>query len=347
VAAGALIALAVALASILVAEPASADGSPLTPPAQTQALPTVALPLCTAITPYNDETPKSADLGWSGKPHALYNTGGWAEEFVPMIPCVTSQDGYGSISERTLVSPVTGAASGAQAKLTITNILTCYDPDTGSQSTYTETGVGASAPDAPRTESTSGVPSATTQGQCPDVVSIKQIVAAYNAPDPAATGYQSTWTPAKWTQTGDDGGWTPATNVNQFAPPGVELPIICTVDTSGTDIVTVWNNMFASLVSLPACLFIPVGWDRAGEIPATFSSGAVGQLTTAFKASVPDGLACGPVATVPVFGHDIPLNTCAADVAPDLVKTVVGWVMVLGICALVVRRFFWTVGSKS
>lgn len=128
----------------------------------------------------------------------------------------------------------------------------------------------------------------------------------------------------------------------------------------GTDFQTVCGNppalsgpfdiggVFAGIGYYAYCLTVPInGWDADGSIPAAWNSGPVGQLTGAFSSSVPDGIACGQVAVIPVFGNNIVLNTCPVDFAPGFVKTVVGWVMVLGIAALIVRRILWVAGSKS
>lgn len=129
--------------------------------------------------------------------------------------------------------------------------------------------------------------------------------------------------------------------------PFAELPIVCELTTAGADIIAVFQNTFASLSRLPGCWFIPVGWDRGHRIERAWESGGTGSFNRALSSAMPDGLTCGSVADLPVFGSTVELNTCAADFAPSWVKNVVGWLIVLGLLVLAVRRILWSVGGGS
>lgn len=130
------------------------------------------------------------------------------------------------------------------------------------------------------------------------------------------------------------------------APDGT---ITCEIEYSdpGNPITNI-GEFFGGLGPFIGCLFTPEGWDRAGKISKTWNNGPVAKLVGAFQDQVPDGITCGHVGDMPMpNGTTLALDTCGADVAPAGVKTVIGWVIVLGTCALIIRRIMWSVGSKG
>lgn len=348
--AGAVAALAAGLSVLLVAEPAAAS-TPLDPPAPTQALYTGSLPQCSATNLASGRSHAATDLGWGpGTPRVLISytesSGSVSQyEYAPQIPCQSS----GVLYVPLMIHVFSLAGNNSHAIGNQTSTWTCWDG-----SNYTATVVsgvsisGANGTSVNGTDYTvsSGAAAVGTRtlSNCVYLVSIVYTINSGYTTDHKTT-LTATWKPGQWKTA--DSGWAAATDPSQFVGGGAELPIQCPIDTSGSDIVTVFGHFFGSLASLPVCLLVPVGWDRSGQIAAVWNSGPAGQLVTAFKESVPSGLVCGPIATIPWMGTSIALDTCTADVASSTVKTVIGWVMVLGVAALVVRRLFWVVGSQA
>lgn len=338
-------AVAVALAFVLVL-PGSATAAPLgfPPPAATEAVGPTQLPDCARLDQVSDpEFMDSVLLGWAPSSSRLFiDKGTYSQELVPTMLCYAggAADAYRAF---VVSSRVTGSKSNSTVIATADVTFRCWNGSSvttvpaATVGSWAATGVNGIA-----------VPSGSigvNRSDCPQVVSVT-IVARSGFPSPDGQASATwVWKPSFWTS--DKGGWEPGTSPADFYPDGVELPIICVINNSGADLFEVMQNFLSSLAQLPACWFVPVGWDRAGRIAAEWKSGAAGELSDAFEASVPNGLVCGVVATIPMWGQPVTLNTCPVDVAGDVVKTVVGWVMVLGVCALMVRRILWTVGSKA
>lgn len=120
--------------------------------------------------------------------------------------------------------------------------------------------------------------------------------------------------------------------------------IVCLIEAEG-DFFTFFGQWVADVPDWVACMIFPVGWDRGGKIEAAWSHGATGEFQGALLAAVPDGIACGEVAEIGILSESIVLDTCDADFAPDWAKNVVGWVIVLGLAVLGIRRVLWAVGS--
>lgn len=130
-------------------------------------------------------------------------------------------------------------------------------------------------------------------------------------------------------------------------PNAPEASINCVIEYSDpANPITSIGEFFVGLPPWAACMFVPVGWDRNGSIQRTWTTGNIGKMQSAFQASVPGSIGCGPLASIPMWGDTVELNTCSVDIAPAMVKVVVGWVMVLGVCFLIIRRIMWSVGSK-
>lgn len=266
-----------------------------------------------------------------------------AYEFVPAIPCRVGTDGLRVYWFRNWIS---GPGTAFTPRGGYQWYVDCWSSTAGR---FTITGPAPTTADFDATGVSDGrsAGSLNVTSGCPNVVEIRisasgVLGSTQLAPSPMK------WTPRQWSQKGSDGGWNPADNVNDVTPPGVELPIQCPINTSGADIVAVTINVWNSFLNLPPCLFIPAGWDRASRIEAEWNRGAVGDMTDAYQAAVPNGLACGVLATFPTIGGGtFVVDTCQADFASSLVKTVVGWVIVLGLAVLSVRRIVWAIGSKA
>lgn len=290
----------------------------------------------------------AADLGWVGKPKVGATYGAAVSEIVPAIPC-RRDDGSGPYLNVVLIgNNITGSGYRGGGYMSLQ--ATCYNVSTHAQTVVAGGSdqvwypiQGATAPYAVHRFDAQAI----TNNTCTYITQVRVTLTLNSSGHDFE--YQAiadwTWKASQW-RTGD-GGWKPATTPNDLLPAGVELPIVCIIDTSGDDPLTILGHVFTSLWNWVPCMLIPVGWDRAGLIEAGWQAGPIGQLTAAYQAAVPDGIACGVVATLPVFNHDITLNTCGADIAPTVVKTVIGWLMVLGIAALVVRRIMWAVGSRA
>lgn len=339
----ALIAITTALGLAFIPTAAQAATS-LTPPSSTDALVGSSLPQCADVagpgSAVGPNTNAATQLGWGpGKPSMLVYPGSYAVQMSPVIPCQDSD--YLTVYIHWNV--ISGTPDAYRALAIFVLGLTCVD-SAGVQSVFTRTdtvalnytneGVYTGAYSSQRLSACGRIVKV-TMSLCSGSSSCNNITPPMNA----------VWVPRQWNTA--DSGFTPATSVGQVLGAGTELPIICRIDNSGADIVAVTQNVVASIVNWFPCMFIPVGWDRAGMIPTAWTTGPVGQLTAAYKQAVPSGISCGQVGTISFFSRTISLDTCQADFAPGFVKTVVGYVLILGVCLLIVRRIMWSVGSKA
>lgn len=128
-----------------------------------------------------------------------------------------------------------------------------------------------------------------------------------------------------------------------------EPAIICEIEYSDPgNPITVIGEFFGGLGPWVGCMFTPKGWDRFNKVEKAWESGTIGEMSGAFRAAVPDGITCGTIADIPLPNTSgVELNTCSTDIAPPLVKSVLSWIIVLGLCVLMVRRIMWSVGSKG
>lgn len=297
----------------------------------------------------------AGQLGWVGTPSILQES--WvtdkaAQQVVPAIPCRTVYEGGAELSVMFFAKRFYGS-SDTSYRLKFDVHVKCYSGgvETVTDSDEWTAGGMNMSPYIPvgevRTATSVDVPGATLSG-CPVVTGVYVDVSGNRYPD--ATPYYAitrwNWMPSAWSSS--SGGWVPASSPGELGAGGLELPIVCAVDTSGDDMFAVIGNVVRTFFAgwLP-CMVVPRGWDRAGEISAAWTSGAMGQAVAAFKELVPNGIECGPVAEITFHTAVVPLNTCVADVAPGFVKVAVGWVLVLGIALLCVRRIMWSVGSRG
>lgn len=340
-----LVALATALSLALVPSVAQAADY-LAPPASTDALPWQSLPHCADMSTNGASveagTLPAVGLGWGpGKPSVLVYPGSYAVQFAPMMPCLDPSNNSFSVYVYTNV--ISGDPPYGYVIANWALSFTCLDP-TGAVVVSSKVGsIGVGAPGQ-----------AVNAGEYPDIrapacsqivkVTMMMCSGAFKC-NGATPTMNAVWVPRQWNTA--DSGFTPATSPTQILGAGTELPIRCVIDNSGADIVAVTQNVVASIVNWFPCMFIPVGWDRAGMIPNAWSVGPMGQLVSAYKAAVPGGIACGAVGSIPFFGTVIAFDTCRADFAPGFVKSVLSYVLILGVCVLIVRRIMWSVGSKG
>lgn len=129
-------------------------------------------------------------------------------------------------------------------------------------------------------------------------------------------------------------------------PDSLDVPIVCIIEAEGEFFAWV-ISWIGNLPGWIGCMVTPEGWDRSDLINRTIDSGPVGETRDAFVNAMPNGIACGEVATIPIPGESIVINSCAADFAPTWVKTTLGWLLVLGLCVLIVRRIMRSVGGDA
>lgn len=280
-----------------------------------------------------------AAVGMS-KPSLLIAPGSYNVQFAPAIPCLTA-------NLRMVVPAFTNVISGdppqSRALGHWTSTWTCTTSSGAQTVTQNEGNISLLSPLG--TGSYPGMDSGLYATDCAAIVRVALTLCAGYPCDNSTPNVYATFVPSQWNSS--DSGFTAATSAAQVLGSSVEVAIRCNIDNSGADIVAITQNVVASIVNWVPCMLIPVGWDRASKIPDAWSTGPVGQLTAAYKQAVPGGIACGAVGTIAFFSRTISLDTCQADFAPGYVKTVVGYVLILGVCLLIVRRIMWSVGSKA
>jgi len=314
------------------------------PPAIGGGVPVNQLPLCTAVKADALTTAHSgAGLGWTGTWRVGVINGTQNYEHAMLIPCTGATGTTVEIAHTFRRFAGNGNAFSPRGgwtdlKLTCSNGVTT-NTITSAGASDTGLGYGGVEPEPVGGSPANWSDFATAAGACTYLIEVR--ITLYNVVGGAsAIAGVAIWKPSNWVS--GDGGWVPGGTI----PTGLELPIVCTLDNSGADIFEITRNVIGSLVAWPGCMLIPVGWDRAGKIAAEWNNGAIAELTDAYDAVVPSGLSCGVVVSIP-FGPGIVLNTCNVDMAPEFVKVILGWVIVLGLCGLAVYRLFWVVGSKG
>lgn len=154
----------------------------------------------------------------------------------------------------------------------------------------------------------------------------------------------ATWRPQAWTDGAVKDQFTSVGNVP--LPSGQETPVLCTYLVDTTDLLTILGSFFTQFGPWVGCLFTPAGWDRSSEIPPAFELGGVSQVGTVLTAFLPlsGSIFCGDVQTLPVFGHDVPINTCPlATAIPAWAKIATSVVISVALLFIMFRRFQWTV----
>lgn len=131
-------------------------------------------------------------------------------------------------------------------------------------------------------------------------------------------------------------------------PGNAEAPIECF--SIPEDITDFFIGILVFVLRVPevaACMFIPLGWDRADKITTAWERTTVGKFSTAFQDAMPSNIACGEVGSIPFYGTTLGVNTCDADFAPGWVKVAAAFVIIIGLGALSVRRVLWSLGGDS
>lgn len=334
--------------SVGVAAPAHAAPTGFPPPVTGDLIPLSSLPLCSTL---NNGTFDAVGLGWTGAFQTSIVGSAFAQQFALTMPC----KGTTGLLSYALVyrNHISGTNPGTSGLLPLYGVVACYNGGVRVDYDLSAT-PGTPASTFPQATNSSGwfamamsgtqIGPAAGARPCEMLHEIRLSVPAIQGmtllpPSPAR------WTPSTWRT--DASGWKPATSAAQLLPDGVELPIVCEVDNSGADIFEIFQNFFGSIAALPGCLFIPVGWDRADLIGAEWERGPPGEVRRAFASQFPAGITCGLVMSLELFGTVLHLNTCDYDIAPSIVKHVVGYVMILGIGVLAYKRILWAVGSKG
>lgn len=120
--------------------------------------------------------------------------------------------------------------------------------------------------------------------------------------------------------------------------------IVCIIEAEGDFLV--WIVTWVSEVpEWLACMVIPEGWDRSDTIYRTFWDGPIGTSTEDFQQALPDSIGCGVIGSIPFMGETVTVDTCSADFAPGWIKSAIGWLIVLGLAVLAIRRVFWAIGG--
>lgn len=129
-------------------------------------------------------------------------------------------------------------------------------------------------------------------------------------------------------------------------PEALEAPIVCLIEAEG-EFFTWIITWIGNLPGWVGCMFTPEGWDRSGKMTRTWELGAAGQMQQAFYDSMPSGIGCGMIGQIPFEGQVLTINTCDADFAPGWVKITLGWILVLGLGALAIKRILWSIGGNK
>lgn len=129
-------------------------------------------------------------------------------------------------------------------------------------------------------------------------------------------------------------------------PDSLDQPIVCIIEAEG-DFLEWIVSWIGNLPDWIGCMVTPEGWDRSDLINRTIDAGPIGETRDAFVAVMPNGISCGELATIPFPNNDFVLDSCDADFAPAWVKTTLGWLLVLGLCVLIIRRIMRSVGGDA
>lgn len=129
-------------------------------------------------------------------------------------------------------------------------------------------------------------------------------------------------------------------------PDSLDEAIVCEINATGEffEWIVSWITLLPDWIG---CMTTPEGWDRSNALGRGWEASKAGQMQRAFYNSMPSNIGCGVVAQVPFDDSLITLDTCEMDVAPDWVKTALGWVLILGLAGLSLRRIMWAIGGNK
>lgn len=124
-----------------------------------------------------------------------------------------------------------------------------------------------------------------------------------------------------------------------------ETPVVCNYAVDTTDVLTVLATFLPAVGPWFACLWIPSGWDRSGQIAAGFQTTGISRVQSAMVALVPTAgtVVCGELSELPVWGTGVPLDTCSvAGAVPFWAKEALAGLAALALLRQFYRRVQWT-----
>jgi len=189
---------------------------------------------------------------------------------------------------------------------------------------------------------------------CAFVVSVTVAVCSWDA-DHAMVCDSATWTGDRYLSHPPYTDEPPDVTMCQLFPANpncvdvVEPELACAIYyTDPSDPFAVIAEFFGGIPQFFSCLIVPQGWDRSGAIARAWEGNPIYQAVYAYGVAMPTGMSCGVVGTIPnVDGSDLTLNTCGLDVLDDGWKSVIGFVLTLGIGGLIGKRILWSLGGDS
>ncbi len=311
----------------------------LDPPAgHAAAIPFSELPDCSVV-----DTLPGMGLGWRGTRTGVLTGPGGVMTLAPTSPCTNFVSGHYQQTNHFGYRFISGFRPNKAVGQSGFVTLTCSGSSTGS-SPFDLARTVRSVPGGPSTDpgtilrfDSSGSSRFYNEVDCPYLVKMILTVTQWDGTVKIST----VWKPSFWTSA--DGGWSATEGV---LDPLYEAPIVCSFSPSGGDLFALIGSAFAAVGSWVGCMVTPVGWDRSGRIAAEWEGSSLSGMQRALLAVMPSSLSCGAVATVPVFGSSVALNTCSANFAPSWVKTGLSWLIMLVCGIAIVRRVLWAVGSS-
>lgn len=320
-----------------VAFPASAV-SPLDPPPVVTALDGYDLPSCDTDVSVID----AVGLGWRGTRTGVFNgkgsTAGLSVVAAPTSLCITSG---GVIAFMWGIDVLAGFMPSRGISISDGSfVLNCASASNGSGESVITSAL--SAPSTPSSDS-GGVMfrgaafvTSTDVSSCPYVKSASITLADSDS----VVRISSVWKPKFWDSASS--GWS----VDEGElDPYYEAPIVCSLAPEGDDLLAWIGDLVSKIVSWVPCMTVPAGWDRSEKLADAWNGSSVVAFGTSLSDNIPSSFGCGVVATVPIYGEAVSLDTCPLDVVPSAVK--LGVTAMLGAACVFAmwRRILWSVGS--
>lgn len=312
--------------------------TPLDPPPVTPAAVSLAdFPLCSDV-----QTLDAVGLGWRATRTGSFESDWAVLTAAPAIPCHTATT-YNPLN--IYFGYLFTSWNTASRAVVLSSELTATCSLSASGSSPFSVVQGGDGPDSGLTDTGStlrfyqrGVSRGLDQSNCPYVVSLLLTAKQWNL---GTVKISAIWKPSFWLSS--SGGWSASESPVDVT---FEPRIVCDFVPSGGDIFTLTADAFSKIGPWVGCMLSPVGWDRGGKIPNAWQGSSLGGMQSALLAVMPSSLSCGTVATVPVFGGSVALDTCQANFAPAWVKVGVSWFLMLLCAVAIVRRVLWSIGSS-
>lgn len=129
-------------------------------------------------------------------------------------------------------------------------------------------------------------------------------------------------------------------------PDSLDADIVCEIQAEGEffEWIVSWITLLPDWIG---CMTTPEGWDRSNALGRGWEASEAGMMQRAFHNSMPSSIGCGVVANIPFESQTITLDTCEMDFAPEWVKTTLGWILILGLAGLGLRRLMWSIGGNK